>query len=123
MERCGIWLPNCSGTVLFGRVLKNRKETPMTIGMIGKHCVVRTYSAGVHLGTLMHLNGTNVVLKDSRRLWRWKGAFTLSEVATKGVDKDGSRISCAVPMIDLTEAIELIPTSEEARATFDEIHE
>jgi hypothetical protein len=91
--------------------------------LIGTHCVVRTYSAGVHLGTVVAQNGTTVVLKDARRLYRWKGAFTLSAVATKGVDKDGSRISCAVPMIELTEAIELIPTSEQARSTFDEIHE
>lgn len=90
--------------------------------IVGQHCVVRTFSAGVHLGEVASKDGKSVVLKNARRLWRWQGAFTLSEVATKGVAKT-SRIAVAVPVIELTEAIELIPTSEEARATFDACHE
>lgn len=90
--------------------------------LIGEHCVVRTYSAGVHIGTVVARDGKAVTLENARRLWMWREAFTLSEVATKGVSK-GSRISIAVPVIELTEAIELIPTSEEARAAFDGIHE
>lgn len=90
--------------------------------IIGQHCVVRTYSAGVHLGEVVSRDGKSVVLKDARRLWRWQGAFTLSEVAIKGVSKT-SRIAVALPVIELTEAIELIPTSAEARATFDACHE
>jgi hypothetical protein len=91
--------------------------------MVGRHVVVRTYSAGVHLGTLAEREGTAVVLRDARRLWRWAGAFTLSEVATAGVKRVGSRISATVPTILVTEAIEVIPTTEAARETFDAIHE
>lgn len=90
--------------------------------IIGQHCVVRTYSAGVHLGVVVSRDGKVVQLKDARRLWTWRGAFTLSEVATTGVSK-GSRISAPVPLIELTEAIEFTPTSEAARASFDSIHE
>jgi hypothetical protein len=90
--------------------------------IVGQHCVVRTYSAGVHLGVVASRDGRAVLLTSARRLWTWRGAFTLSEVAMKGVTK-GSRISVAVPTIELTEAIELIPTTEEARATFAAIHE
>jgi hypothetical protein len=91
--------------------------------LLGKHVVVRTYSAGVHIGELAEKDGTSVVLKSARRLWKWSGAFTLSEVATAGISKHGSRMSVAVPVIELTEAIELIPTTPEARATFDAVHE
>lgn len=91
--------------------------------MIGKHCVVRTYSAGVHLGEVVGREGTAVLLKDARRLWKWNGAFTLSEVASKGVSKTGSRIAVSVPLMELTEAVEIIPTTEAARATFDVVHE
>lgn len=86
--------------------------------MVGQHCVVRTYSAGVHLGTVVSKDGKNVVLNSARRLWQWRGAFTLNEVATKGVAKT-SRIAAPVSTIELTEAIELIPTTDEARASFD----
>jgi hypothetical protein len=90
---------------------------------VGQHVVVRTFSAGVHLGELVSLHGKHALLRDARRLWTWRGAFTLSEVATKGVSKSGSRIAVALPMIELTEAIEIIPTTEEARASFEAVHE
>ena len=94
-----------------------------TTTLVGRHCVVRTYSAGVHIGEVLAKDGTNVLLKDARRLWKWNGAFTLSEVAQSGISKAGSRLAVAVPLIELTEAVELIPTSEAARAAFDQVHE
>jgi hypothetical protein len=96
---------------------------PNETTLVGQHCVVRTYSAGVHLGVVAFRHGTVVGLTDARRLWKWNGAFTLNEVAMNGVSKSGSRISAPVTMIELTEAIELIPTSEIARASFDNVYE
>ena len=94
---------------------------------IGQHVVVRTYAAGVHLGTLVAAEsqptGVAVVLADSRRLWKWSGAFTLSEVATIGVHPDASRIAAAVPELLVLNAIEIIPTTADARSTFDATHE
>ena len=37
--------------------------------MIGKFCVIRTYSAGVHVGTLTKHKGTKVTLANARRIW------------------------------------------------------
>ena len=73
--------------------------------------LVRTYSAGVHFGEVVSQEGKVVVLKNARRLWSWKGAASLNQVALDGVDVSGSKITLAVPMITLTEAIELIPMS------------
>ena len=97
---------------------KQTDESPL----LGQHVVVRTFSAGVHIGTLAAKQGENVLLKDARRLWKWAGAFTLSEVAQNGVQKD-SRIACVVPLIELTNANEIIPTSEKARKTYDLVKE
>lgn len=83
--------------------------------MIGEFCVVRTWTAGVHMGTVAEIYGTSVVLHDARRLYNWSGAFTLSEVSQDGVGED-SRISKPVPKILLTQAIEVIPCSEKAKA-------
>lgn len=82
--------------------------------------LVRTYTAGVHFGELQEQNGTQVTLKNARRIWRWKGANTLNEVATDGVDQDYTRISKAVSSILLTQAIEVIPVSEKALQTLGE---
>lgn len=76
-----------------------------------KYVVVRTYSAGVHVGELVSQNGKEVVLAHARRIWNWKGANTLNEVAVHGVHS-GSRVSCEVPEISLTEAIEVILCSD-----------
>ncbi len=90
---------------------------------IGQHVVVRTYSAGVHIGTLTEAEGTAVVLSSARRLWKWGGAFTLSEVATAGIKAKESRMAVAVETLLLTQAVEIIPTTERARGTFDATHE
>jgi len=81
--------------------------------MIGKYCVIRTYSAGVHVGELVSHSGAEVGLKNARRIWRWKGANTLHEIALRGVG-DGSRVSDEVPEIVLTEAVEIIPCADAA---------
>jgi hypothetical protein len=79
-----------------------------------KYVVVRTYSAGVHVGTLESQNGKEVQLSNARRIWSWKGANTLHEIANHGVGK-GSRVSEPVASIMLTEAIEVIQATTLAR--------
>lgn len=84
--------------------------------LIGQKVIVRTYSAGVHIGELTAKAGKEVALKDAHRLWYWKGAFTLNQVATDGV-KDGSKVGVAIPALELTEAIEVMPITDAAFAT------
>lgn len=82
--------------------------------MLNSKILVRTFSAGVHFGEIISLNGTEVRLKNARRIWRWRGANTLSELSQHGANLEWTRISEAVPDILLTQAIELIPCSEKA---------
>jgi hypothetical protein len=90
---------------------------------IDKHVLVRTYSAGVFVGILKIKSGTNVVLENARRIWKWSGAFTLSEVATKGITKTGSRLAVAVELTELSQAVEIIGTTEAARKTYEVVNE
>lgn len=78
----------------------------------GLQVLIRTYSAGVHFGTMGEKEGQSIILHDSRRLWQWKGAFTLSAVAQDGVAKEGCKISRCIPKIQLEQVIEIIPMSE-----------
>jgi len=94
--------------------LKPRLSLTGVFKMVGKFVLVRTYSAGVHCGILVSVDGKNVELKDARRVWRWRGANTLSELSQQGAAQDWTRISEPVPEILLTEAIEVIPCSEVA---------
>ena len=78
-----------------------------------KIVVVRTYSAGVHVGELAERRGQEVDLVNARRIWSWQGANTLHEIANHGVGK-GSKVSESVSEITLTQAIEVIACSQEA---------
>jgi hypothetical protein len=85
-----------------------------------RHVIVRTYSAGVHFGILTSQSGKEVVLSFARRLWYWRGAFTLNAVAMSGVG-EGSKVSEAVPSITLTEAIEIIDCAQPAIENLSEV--
>jgi hypothetical protein len=80
--------------------------------------IVRTFSAGVHYGTLKRRDGREVELTDARRIWYWRGANTLNEIALRGV-APGSKISESVGSIVLTEAIEIIPCTNDAVSNLD----
>ena len=87
--------------------------------LLGKRVLVRTYSAGVHIGTLASVNPDNAMechLKDALRLWRWEGGgLSLSAVAHNGIK--GGRLNRTDEVV-LTNAIEYIPTTEEAEKTY-----
>ena len=82
-----------------------------------KAVIVRTYSAGVFFGYLRAHTGKDVELIRARRIWFWKGANTLSEIALHGVGP-GSKIAEPVT-ITLTEAIEIIECSKEGAANLE----
>ena len=79
-----------------------------------KPVLVRTFSAGVHFGYLVSHQDKQVVLTNTRRIWRWVGANTLNEIASKGLDINQSKISEPAAEIILTEAIEILTVSPEA---------
>ena len=84
--------------------------------MKGKYCMVRTYSAGVFAGTIVSLKGKEALLKNARRIWYWKGAATLSQLATNGTSNPQScKFPCPVASVMLTEVIEIIPITAAAK--------
>ena len=88
--------------------------------MIGKHVIVRTYSAGVFAGILKSRDGKEVVMTNARRLWYWDGAASLSQLAIDGVSKPKTcKFPAPVAEILLTEVIEIIPTTQSARESID----
>lgn len=95
--------------------------------MVGKYCIVRTFSAGVHIGVVKEvypaLQGSDVVFESSRRLWKWEGAFTLSEVANNGVKTSSSRIAEEVKGNMVTGANEFLPVSDKAKKTIEACNE
>lgn len=84
--------------------------------MLNTRCLIRTYSAGVHIGDVTYINNMEVKLENSLRLWRWEnGGLSLSSVAKNGIK--GGRLN-KTNSIYLTNVIEFIPTTEEAEQSF-----
>ena len=83
---------------------------------VGKFVLCRCYSAGVHCGDLVALDGDRAILRNSRRLWHWtaRDGIALSGVAQHGISRE-SKVDTPNPEIALTGVIEVIPCTEAAR--------
>jgi len=81
-----------------------------------KYVMVRTQNAGVFAGYLKEKVGEEVTLKNARRMWYWSGAASLSQLAMEGTKKvSDCKFPCEVTSIELTQVIEVIECTEEAR--------
>lgn len=81
-----------------------------------KYVLIRTHSAGVFVGYLEEKNGKEVTLSHARRIWYWKGAASLSQLAMQGVKYPNEcKFPCEVASIILTEAIEIIEVTEKSK--------
>ena len=95
-----------------------KKSNPM----IGKECIVRTYSAGVYFGTLETLDGMQATISNARRMWQWRTVegIELNALAKHGIDQSGSRIAEASPLVLVTECVEVIPCSTKSAKSISE---
>lgn len=85
--------------------------------MLGKRCLIRTYSAGVHIGDVVAVDGMEVHLNNALRLWKWEGGgLSLSSVANNGIK--GGRLN-KTGEVYLTNVIEFIPTTIVAEKSFE----
>ena len=78
------------------------------------YVVIRSRDAGCHAGYLKKDNETSVELINSRRLWYWKGALTLSEMAVKGVNREGCKFAVELPYIKIANYCEIISCNYKA---------
>lgn len=75
----------------------------------GQYVIVRCRDAGVHAGEYVSHKGREVRLKNSRRIWYWSGAASLSEIAAFGcANPSNCKITVPVSSITLLEACEII---------------
>jgi hypothetical protein len=78
-----------------------------------EYCIVRTYSAGVFAGWLDR-KGTRRegTVYGARRIYYWKGAASLSQLANDGTNSPSEcKFPAAVAEVDLKEIIEVLPCS------------
>jgi len=76
----------------------------------GDYVIVRCTAAGVHAGELVSYEGPEVILRNSRRIWCWSGAATLSELAKHGAkNAEACKFAVVLGEITILDACEIIP--------------
>lgn len=88
--------------------------------MIGKYVIARTYTAGVFAGTLVSRKGKEAELKNARRIWYWKGAASLSQLANDGTkEPESCKFPAPVSQVILTEVIEILSVTTKAKKSIE----
>jgi len=111
-------MPNCNELEINGVMYVKMKVTT------GDYFIVRTYSAGVFAGQIesKSADSRKVVMRNARRLWKWAGAASLSQLAMEGVSKpQNCRFPCEVDRVELTEVIEILDCTATARKSIAEV--
>lgn len=92
---------------------------------INKKVIIRGTNSGVQYGILEQVNGTEVILNNSRRLWYWNGAASLTQLSQEGVKfpKDCKFTVTAKTPIYISDMIEILVCTEEAIKSIEEVSE
>lgn len=91
---------------------------------INKKVIIRGDRSGVEFGTLVAQNGREVTLHNARRLWYWDGAASLSQLAKDGTSCPANcKFTVTVDSITILDAIEIIPCTDKAIKSIEEVKE
>lgn len=83
--------------------------------MLNKKVIIRGAQSGEFFGALTAHNGQEVELVNCRRIWYWRGAASLSQMAVNGVKSpDDCKFTATVNQIAILDAIEIIPCTDKA---------
>lgn len=89
---------------------------------IGKKVLIRGNRSGVEFGELVSQNGSEVTLKNARRIWYWDGAASLSQLAKDGTSNPSScKFTVSVDSITILDTIEIIPCTDKAVKSIEEV--
>lgn len=98
------------------------KATSIDDLFLNEYVIVRTYSAGVFAGTLKRKVANEVELHNARRIWYWKGAASLSQLAEEGTKTPTEcQFPAEVSKVLLIGVIEILKVSDKAEKSIKEV--
>lgn len=84
--------------------------------------IVRGNNSGVFFGEIKSRTGQEVTMKNTRRIWHWDGAASVSQLAVYGTNKpDECKFTISVDEIVILDAIEIIPCTDKAAKSINEV--
>lgn len=86
--------------------------------------IVRADRAGVFFGEIESRTGSEVTMRKVRRIWRWEGANSISQLAVDGT-KAGKicKFSVEVESMTILGVVEIIPCTAKATQSISEVPE
>ena len=87
-----------------------------------EYVIIRSVQAGVFAGYLKSKDRDEVTMVNTRRLWYWDGASSLSQLAMVGVTKpENCKFSVVVNNQIVLGVCEILNTTEKAKTCIEEI--
>lgn len=116
-------MAQCKNIIIDGVEYKPTNETSIAESRDGmKYVIVRTQSAGVFAGFLEKRTGQEVVMRDARRIWYWKGAASLSQLAVDGTSAPKEcQFPAEVDRVELLQAIEILDVTLKAQKSIKDV--
>ena len=87
------------------------------------YVIVRCFYSGVWAGEVISENGTEITLRNARKIWYWDGGeFTCAEIANHGFSSpEKCKLTEIVNEVRIKDAKELIPTTKKAAKSISEV--
>lgn len=80
-----------------------------------QYYIVRADRAGVFFGQIENRNGSEVTMRNVRRIWYWDGANSLSQLAVDGTKRPKEcKFTVTVESMTIMGVIEIIPCTDDA---------
>lgn len=96
----------------------------MTVKKKAQKYIVRCDRAGVFYGEIKERKGDEVTMINVRKIWCWRGANAVEELAMNGSARIGEcNITVTVPEMTVMQAIQIIPCTDKAVANLDSAKE
>jgi len=112
-------MSECKNVIINGIEYVPKEEPAQTLNGM-KYVICRTFSAGVFAGYLESRNGQEVVMRQARRIWYWKGAASLSQLAVDGTSQPNEcKFPVAVDRVELLQTNEVLDCTEKARKSIE----
>ena len=85
-----------------------------------RYVIIRAKDAGCFAGLLESRDGDSVVLTQSRRLWYWSGAASLSQLAQEGTSQPKAcKFPPAVGRHEIIGVIEILDVTDSGRTSIE----
>lgn len=89
--------------------------------LLGKKIIARIERAGVFHGILDYKDAEITRMRQVRRIYRWEGALSVTDIAANGITRGKITIPAEVVEFETRNVIELVLADEQASAAIESI--